>query len=68
MPIWKGLINYEVHVYTCIIKESQSWLGTETLAVGTSLLILILPPPNYWVSSFDLYLICKNIMGIYRNR
>ena len=33
MPIWKGLINYEEHAYTCIFKGSQSWLGTETLLV-----------------------------------
>ena len=35
-------------------------------SVGTPLLSLILiAPSNYLVSSFDVYLICKNIIGLF---
>ena len=57
MPIWKGLINIEVH----ILKGSQS--GWVPSPVGIPLLILI----YYRVYSFDVYLIRK-ILWVYINR
>ena len=57
MPIWKGLINYEVH----IIKGAQLWLGPEPCWYTPTHFDIECPP------TAGLYLICKNIVGI-RNR
>ena len=53
MPIWKGLINYEVH----IIKGAQSWLGPEPCWYTPTHFDIECPTAG-------LYLICKNSMGI----
>ena len=60
-------LEYEVHVLTIIFNGSQFWLGLEPCWYIRIYSFDIDCPRNYQVSSFDVYLIYKNIMGIYES-